>query len=228
MQLLKRIAARLPHRYQQELKRLHFGRQIRKGLFQRAIENDREFGRLHEWVRPGDWVVDVGANVGNYAARLSELVEASGRVLAIEPVPQTFELLAANAGKFRHGNVSLLNFAASEAFAVRSMQMPALDSGAPNPYMAHLADDGEFSVLCMPVDSIGIARPIRLVKIDVEGHELEAIRGMRELLARDHPILIVEGRSPEVAEFLSGLGYVLEAESRSPNRVFLPAGAPSA
>jgi FkbM family methyltransferase len=221
MQLLKSIAASLPRRYQQELKRLFFARMIRKGQFQRAIEDEPEFNRLDQWVKPGDWVLDVGANVGNYSARLSELVQGAGRVLALEPVPETFELLAANVGRFPIGNVTLFNVAASDSFAVRGMQVPALDTGGTNPYMAHLTEDGaDVSVLCVPVDSLGIQHTIRLIKIDVEGHELAAVRGMRALLERDRPVLIVEGRSPEVAAFLRDLGYAFAQDAGSPNRVF--------
>jgi len=224
MQLLKSLASNLPRRYQQELKRLYFARLIRKRLFQRAIEDEPEFNRLDQWVKPGDWVLDIGANVGNYSARLSELVQDAGRVLALEPVPETFELLAANVGRFPIGNVTLFNVAASDRFAVRGMQMPSLDSGGSNPYMAHLTADGAgISVLCVPVDSLGIAHTIRLIKIDVEGHELAAVRGMRELLQRDRPVLIIEGQSGEVAAFLSELGYSFAQDAGSPNRVFTPA-----
>jgi FkbM family methyltransferase len=221
MQLLKTIAARLPRRYQQELKRLYFARLIRKQLFQKAIKNEGEFNRLHQWVGPGDWALDVGANVGNYAARLSELVQAEGRVLALEPVPETFELLAANVGRFPIGNVTLLNIAASDRFGIQGMRMPRLDSGASNPYMAHLTDESaEMTVLSMPVDSLDIQHRIRLIKIDVEGHELPVLLGMKRLLERDRPVLIVEGTSPEVAAFLGGLGYSFDHDAGSPNRVF--------
>jgi FkbM family methyltransferase len=221
MELLKYIAAKLPRRYHHELKRLYFARLIRKRLFQRAIEDDPEFNRLDQWVHAGDWVMDVGANVGNYAARLSELVQASGRVLAFEPVPETFELLAANVRCFPVGNVTLFNVAASDRFDVKGMRIPSLDTGGSNLYMAHLTDgSAEMSVLTMPLDSLDIPRQIRLIKIDVEGHELAAVHGMRRLLERDRPVLIIEGRSPEVAAVLAGLGYSFEQDAGSPNRVF--------
>jgi hypothetical protein len=87
--------------------------------------------------------------------------------------------------------------------------------------MAHLVDDSTgMSVLCMPLDSLDIQHPIRLIKVDVEGHELAALRGMRRLLERDRPVLIIKGRSPEVAGFLSGFGYQIGEEEGSPNRVF--------
>jgi FkbM family methyltransferase len=221
MGVLKQLASRLPPRYQQELKRLYFARMIKQGVFKEAIENEGEFARLHEWVRKGDWVLDLGANVGNYAARLSELVEAPGRVLAFEPVPQTFELLASNIARFPLRNISLFNVAASHEFALHGMKLPELPEGGPNPYMAHLTDEGaEVSVLCMPIDSLDIQHRISFVKIDVEGHELNALQGMRKLLQRDHPVLVIEGRSPEVEHYLAALGYSFHQEDRSPNRVF--------
>jgi ubiquinone/menaquinone biosynthesis C-methylase UbiE len=89
---LKKLAARLPLRWQQELKRRYFANQIRKHSF-RAPEP--EFEMLSPMVSAGDWVLDVGANIGQYTLRLSELVGESGRVISFEPVPETFELLAA-------------------------------------------------------------------------------------------------------------------------------------
>ena len=57
--LLKRASSRLPLRLQQELKRLHFRRQIRKGTFE---TDEAEYAKLAQWVKAGDWVLDVGAN----------------------------------------------------------------------------------------------------------------------------------------------------------------------
>ena len=219
--MLKKIASRLPVRAQQELKRLHFGWQIRTGLFTTAEPDEKEFPRLAEWVRPGDWVVDVGANVGNYTARLSEIVGPAGRVFSLEPVPETFELLVANIARYPHRNVTLLNVAASDRTGEPSMVMPRLDSGLENRYMAHLSDAaGDMRVVCVPVDALGIPRRVSLVKVDVEGHELAALRGMQALLERDRPLLIVEGRDPEVSAFLERFGYRFEQAEGSPNRVF--------
>jgi FkbM family methyltransferase len=219
---LKRLASRLPPRYQQELKRLHFGRQIRAGIFTSAEENEREFGRLQEWVRPGDCVVDVGANVGNYTARLSELVGPAGRVISLEPVPETFELLVANIARFPNQNVTLLNVAASDTPRILRMEVPTLDTGLANRYMAHLSDAGSLAVYCLPVDQLHLPDRVSLIKVDVEGHEFPALLGMRSLLERDRPVLIVEGRAADVEQLLSGLGYRYEDAAKSPNRLFLP------
>ncbi|MFP3999778.1 MAG: hypothetical protein ACLFUN_08035, partial [Desulfobacterales bacterium] len=62
MKLLKNIASRLPNRWQTELKRLYFGRQINKGTFK---SQEPEYEILDKFISPGDWVIDIGANVGH-------------------------------------------------------------------------------------------------------------------------------------------------------------------
>ncbi len=217
--LLKRIASVLPTRWQQALKRLHLGRAIRRGEF---TSDEPEFARLAEWVRPGDWAVDVGANIGHYTFRLSQLVGGSGRVIALEPVPLTFELLAANAARLAHANVTLLNVAASDQPKAVTMTLPKFHTGLDNYYMASITEGGTggLQTLSVPIDSLELPHAVSLIKLDVEGHELPALRGMRRLLQRDRPTLIVEGNSIDVASELFGLGYRMEQIPGSPNRIF--------
>jgi FkbM family methyltransferase len=216
--LLKRASSRLPIRVQQELKRLHFGRQIRKGRFE---TNEAEYDRLAQWVKSGDWVLDVGANVGHYAHKLSALVGSTGRVFAFEPVPQTFELLAANMARCPLKNVTLLNVAVSDAFGTVGMRIPNFNTGLQNYYMAEVTQGpASLSVVSLPIDSLRLPARVSLVKVDVEGHELEALRGMEALLTRDHPVLIVEGTAEDVSEYLRAFGYSFEKTAGSPNRVF--------
>lgn len=223
--MLKKLSSHLPLRTQQTLKRLHFARLIRKGVFTTAETEDHEFPRLAEWVAAGDWVLDVGANVGNYTARMSELVGPTGRVLAFEPVPETFELLVANLALFPYRNVTFVNAAISSAPALVGMAMPMLDSGMENRYMASIVDGGgPVSAFAMPIDALGIPQRVAFVKVDVEGHELQALHGMQNLLRRDRPVLVVEGRDAAVAAFMAELGYGYTEAPRSPNRVYTARG----
>ena len=217
---LRRVAATLPAPWQRELKRLHFRGRIRRGTF---VSDEPEFRLLSRWVARGDWVIDVGANVGFYTKRLAELVGPKGRVLAFEPVPETFVLLASNLESCGLCNVTLFNAAVSESAGVAAMRIPRhADTGLKNYYQAHLlgAGDGELSVLTVSLDALHIPQAVKLVKIDAEGHELSVLRGMRETLARDHPTLIVEAPGPEVRELLGSLGYADTRFAGSPNVVF--------
>ena len=55
---LKRLANQLPAHLQQELKRLHFARKLRRGTF---VTEEPEFARLSDWLREGDWVLVKGS-----------------------------------------------------------------------------------------------------------------------------------------------------------------------
>ena len=197
------------------MKRHYYAWQIRHGRFR---THEREFQRLDEFVSPGDWAIDVGANVGHYTAKLSKIVGPGGRVLALEPVPKTFELLAHNARHFPFANVTLLNLAASDRAAVLGMEVPDVQSGA---YLAHVTEQAtDLTILSMPLDSLTLPRRVRLVKIDAEGHELPVLRGMTGLLECDRPALIVEISSDESTRFLIERGYEMERMPGSPNCVF--------
>ena len=221
MRLLKRIAARLPNRWQSELKRIYFRRQIIKGTF---ATHEPEYKILHNLIIPGDWVVDIGANVGHYTKRFSELVGVHGRVIAFEPVPTTFCLLSANVQLFAHPNITLINAAVSDKLDVVGMSIPKFSTGLTNYYEAHLssASDSALSVLTISLDSLCITQRIALVKIDAEGHESFVLAGMQKLIEKHHPSLIVETGSKEVIDNLTSLGYVPEKLQNSPNVLFKP------
>ncbi len=87
------IAAKLPMRLQQRMKRIHFAYQIKRDRFS---ADEPEFDLSQDLISGGDWVVDIGANIGHYTLLFSKLVGPTGRVIAFEPMPETFELLCAN------------------------------------------------------------------------------------------------------------------------------------
>lgn len=219
--MLKQIAARLPIRLQAEMKRIDYGWRIRRNAF---TTDEPENKILPELVQCDDWVIDIGANVGRYTKRLSELVGARGRVIAFEPVPTTFSLLASNAQLFAHPNVTLINAAVSDRLGVVGMSIPKASTGLANYELAHLSSaiDNAFAVLTLSIDSLCIGQRIALVKIDAEGHENFALKGMKQLLTTYHPILIVETRAEEVITYLDALGYWPTRLENSPNILFKP------
>ncbi len=178
---LIRDAARLPQQWQFELKRRRFARQIARGEF---VTDEPEYAILHTLIRSGDWVLDIGANIGQYTKRFSELAGPAGRVIAFEPVPTTFALLTSNARLFATANTTLLNVAVSDALNVVGMSMPNFSSGLSNYYRAHIAaaTDSELSVLTLSVDSLGLDARVALIKIDAEGHQASVLAGMQSLL----------------------------------------------
>jgi FkbM family methyltransferase len=217
MDPFKRLASHLPPSWQQELKRHYYRRQIRRDAF----TTEQEFVVLDQLVSAGDWVIDVGASVGQYTKRFSDLVGPQGRVIAFEPVPDTFALLAANALLFQHGNVTLFNLAASDGTRVVDMEIPYFTSGLKNYYQATVTThESGLKVMTAALDSLALPHRIGLVKIDAEGHDTVVLQGMERLLSRDHPTLIVETTSPVAVERLARLGYRSEDLPGSPNTLF--------
>lgn len=128
---------------------------------------------------------DVGGNAGFYGTLLSKLVGASGKVYGFEPVPDTFKLMCANQQTAQCANITPMNIALSDhdgvmpmSFnpsynAVSSLEVSAGDATIDVRVASgdHLVESGECQVPAM-------------VKMDIEGHELKALQGMRKTLAQ--------------------------------------------
>lgn len=214
--MLTTAAAYLPLDWQEGLKRLRFRRQVKAGRF---IPDEPEMTVISNTVGDGDTVIDVGANVGHYTLHLSQCAGPNGRVIAFEPIPQTFELLSSNVRASQALNVTLVNMAASSEAATVSMDLPKLRSGLDNYYQAAIGSSGRFRVMCVPIDSFNLPK-VRLIKIDAEGHDWEVLKGAEKTIRRDHPVLIIEaGINDPVCEWLVERGYVMSHIKGSPNIV---------
>lgn len=219
MQWLKKVVSKLPEHIQNELKQVHCRLQLRRGTF---VPDEPEYELLPSIISTGDWAIDVGANVGHYTKRFSELVGATGRVIAFEPVPDTFKILTSNMRLVPIANVTLINAAASNSTGLAGISIPLLDTGLRNYYEAHLNGTSEsiYQVLTISIDSLNIRNKVSLVKIDAEGHDYYVLKGMKNILHRDKPTLIIEHGSAEVKEYLEKIGYVQKKLVNSPNIIF--------
>jgi FkbM family methyltransferase len=146
-------------------------------------------------VKPGDTVLDIGANIGIVSLWLSRLVGDQGRVHAFEPNPELCELLE----KTIHRNHALNIHSHPVALGAESGQMQlrlrAGNTGSGSLIRNHnLPGHQTFSVPVQTLDSI-IAREgitaIRLIKIDVEGFEAEVLQGGLHVLESIRPQAIL-------------------------------------
>jgi FkbM family methyltransferase len=141
---------------------------------------------FQENLREGDCVWDVGANVGYYTDAFSRKVGSSGRVYAIEPSPFNLPKLKA-ACKFLN-NVQILPFGLGEVEEELSFAQGTDDLGATSRFV-DLALDGSIKVQVYTGDSLiarGEAEIPNMVKIDVEGFELEVLKGLTNTLSDIH------------------------------------------
>jgi FkbM family methyltransferase len=165
--------------------------------------------------RRGDFVVDIGANYGFYTRVLSEMVGEPGLVWAVEPMPETYMVLASVCRDF--GNVEAFPYAMSDEIGAARMAIPQITYGE-SLYGARViegaTDDRVVLVQRTTLDGLLLSqqRPPSLIKIDVEGHELQCLRGGHQALTRWHPALLIETLSDytpgaSVTDFLKPYGY---------------------
>ena len=215
--VLQRATSLLPDSFRRRLRRWRYSSQIRQGTFQ---TDEPEFGQLEQWIRPGDTVIDVGANVGHYTVRLARIVGPEGRVIAFEPVPHTFAMLVENVESAALGQVSFVNAAATSEPARLRFDVPQWEHGGLNYYQSRVSASGETEVVGLPVDAVLPPGRVSFVKVDVEGHELACLKGCRRLIERDRPMLMVEGDETAVREYLAGFGYSGRRLDGSPNTLY--------
>jgi FkbM family methyltransferase len=148
---------------------------------------------LDRWVKPGDTVVDVGANIGWNAIRAARLAGPRGRVVAVEPTPDTLAVLRRNVAASGLRSVMVEPVAAGRVagecdFFVRG-GVSAVNSLFPESRYARVTD-----VLRVPVVRLDdlVEGQVAVVKIDVEGAELDVLEGAPRLLAAPGVVLIVE------------------------------------
>jgi FkbM family methyltransferase len=193
--IAKKVLHRLPEPVFQAIRRCYYVRALRSAG--EAGEADLEVIRY--LIKSGDCVVDVGANIGVYTKHLSYLVGESGRVYAIEPFPSTFDLLHTNVRALALRNIELMSFAVSNENGRVTMEIPVV-AGEENFYRARIvqdeppADSQRVKVESRTLDVLfsGLPHPIALIKCDVEGHELDCVRGGMELVRRCHPAWLIE------------------------------------
>jgi FkbM family methyltransferase len=157
------------------------------GCYPHQLAEDRLARRF---LRRGDCVWDVGANVGYTAVLYRHFVGDSGLVVAFEPSPRAYQLLVRNVRRW--SNVLPLQVAVSDRQAWLPFDEKAnLDTSSV--LGADKAVDGSMLVPSITLDGeLTRRRPPDFLKIDVEGHEPAVLRGAAEVIRRHHPLIQFE------------------------------------
>jgi FkbM family methyltransferase len=156
---------------------------------------------LRDNAKAGDIVFDIGGNLGIMSVMLSRQVGPTGRVYTFEPNPAVRPQLAAMLKANGASNVEIVPYAVSDSVGIMDfMQITETGArressslkipGTPSEVMAH-------EIITVPVTTVDIfANEIgnfpQLMKIDVEGADLEAIMGAKKTIQDRHPIIQLE------------------------------------
>lgn len=150
-------------------------------------------------------VLDVGANIGTHTLAYAQYAK---HVIAFEPIIGIFNVLCANLALNCIENVTPLSIAAGDENKVVKAQSP--DFNVVNNFGAFSVGSGDFHCPVRTIDHLWLS-DVTLIKIDVEGYELEVLRGAVETIARCKPALYVENdrqeKSEELCKFIESLDY---------------------
>ena len=177
-------------------------------------------GRL----QPGDSAIDVGGHIGFFTMHMAAAVGPEGRVYAFEPLDSNASLLERSIAENGFDDrVRFQRAAVGAAPGTATLTFPAetLNSGG-----AYLLQDGtaaltgnqKKAVRLVALDALELRRPVRFIKMDVEGAEPQVLRGAARILTEDKPVILSELHPTQLArasgmtagEFLAqiaALGY---------------------
>jgi FkbM family methyltransferase len=170
-------------------------------------------------LQPGDACVDIGAHKGGYTYWMRKAVGERGRVYSFEPQPALASYLRRMKGLLRMENVTLEECALSSEPGELMLSIPG---SGPSPSatleQGSNAAGTKQRVEVRTLDSYFASKrstPVKFIKCDVEGHELDVFRGAEKLLRADKPVLLFECEerhhtrysSRDVFDFLKGMGY---------------------
>jgi FkbM family methyltransferase len=181
---------------------------------------------LEKHIRPGMRIMDVGSNLGLYSIKMAHLAGPGGRVICFEPDPALFTVFRQNCELNDLGRIESHNLALGSRRARLTLHKMIINSG--DNHFGAGAENKLFrqslETEVVPLDEYLPGVALDFIKIDVQGWELEALRGMRHVLEANHGVQIYFEFSPqnyqragttcaEVIDFLRSLGFrILAAE----------------
>ena len=204
-----------------------------------------EIAFVRSVLRPGDTAVDVGAHIGFFTMQMAATVGPTGHVHAFEPLESNVALLERSIAENRFADRIVFTPAAVGArsgTATLTFPVETLNTGGA--YLLRedstaLAGHLQRQVPVVALDDTDVHRPVRFVKLDVEGAEPLVLRGAARLLREDRPVVLSELHPQQLeraagmsaGQFLDSLGalgyraHALEAGRVGPPLEGPPAGA---
>ena len=174
---------------------------------------------MEKILRPGDTYVDIGAHIGYHSLLGAHFVGDTGEVIAFEPVPSSAEVFRKNLELNSYKNIVLHENAVSNQPGIVKIGKPS-GTGSQNNTMRVDGDTSEFwEVAAKRLDDVLPAdKPLRFIKIDVEGAELLVLKGFeKHLKAANPPFVLLEmndkwirqlgGSSEELYNYMTSFGY---------------------
>lgn len=186
----------------------------------KAISDRKERNVVRQYVKAGMTTIDVGANIGNYALFLSELVGSKGMVFAFEPAPDNLERLEKNARA--RANIKIVSAAVSDMEGKVSLY---LSDDLNVDHCTYDSGDGRDKVDVPAVTLDAYFKPgreINFIKIDVQGYGWHVLKGAERIIEENTKLVIIiefwpyglrrAGTDPKVfLQLIESLGFTIRS-----------------
>lgn len=181
-------------------------------------QDAQEIALLKQIIKPGDVILDIGANIGYYAKILSDITGKQGKVFCFEPDAVNFKHLQDATQSYT--NIAIFNMAVSDNESILKIYKSKLLNVDHRTYPVNNYDSVEevkANSIDLLINSGTISIP-KVIKIDIQGYELTAFKGMNNLLKQSNDLKIVAEFWPhgfkragtsaiELFDFFDALGY---------------------
>lgn len=166
---------------------------------------------IRQGLKPGDIFVDAGANIGIYTVLAGQLVGASGRVIAVEMMPDTARILREHILKNQLSNVSVIEQALSNVTGqVVVARVPGGQHGQASISSGVTFSGNDVKVVTTTLsDVLGNVENVALMKMDLEGAEELALEGAGDVLNRIRIIIFEDWGDASLSELFSSKGFAV-------------------
>lgn len=176
-------------------------------------------------IQKGWTIIDVGSNIGYYVLLEARLTGKKGKIIAIEPIPSNFFYLVKNIKLNREKNIIPVNYAISN----KNGKIKMIQSSYSNwcsvftGKVPEILKNKEYKIIDVPVATLDSLvkqlklRNVNLIRMDIEGHEYQALEGARKVVKKYHPDLLIEihtkyleNKTEKLLQFLKNEGYQIK------------------
>jgi FkbM family methyltransferase len=186
-----------------------------------GVDEPEVQGLLKRVLKPGDWAIDGGANCGIFTVAMAQLVGPTGRVLAFEPGENNVGLLEQNVRAAGCQNVEIIQKALWSKSETVRLHMHA--DGSKNSLAPHSGTHGSADIEAVTLDdyvSMSLLGRLRLLKLDIEGAEMEALKDAERLLTWC-PYVVCEANMEALPKFGSNIDLLCNFMRRRDYHAFI-------
>ena len=168
-------------------------------------------------------VIDVGANIGQTSLWLAQSLPKKANIFAFEPFINTFQKLEINIELNNYTNIKIENLAIGSSLSTVRMKNTIETNSGGKHIISEITDGANlisFQQTTLDHYFENNATKIQLIKVDVEGYELEVLKGALKIIQKDHPMLFIEindnhlkrqnSSAQKLIEFLNQYQYTIQ------------------